>query len=79
MAEGDFGDRQMNHILLGPYKRVLEPVRNVGARPVYKKWDQPNVYLVYYSKTLAWHIKKNSTLGSGSALVAMRRNDELMT
>ena len=74
MAEGDFGDRRMNHLLLGkiskkifakivkipkkinenfwtlkgPYKRVLEPVRNVAARPVYQKWDQPHIYLTYY-------------------------------
>ena len=65
MAEGDFGDKGLNHVLLGiqftffeivkinvtisgPYKRVLEPIRNVAARPVYQKWDQPDIYLVYY-------------------------------
>lgn len=76
MAEGDFGDRRMNHLLLGPYKRVLEPVRNVAARPVYQKWDQPHIYLTYYSKSESWHVKKNDTLGKASALAVMRRTDE---
>ena len=58
---------------------MLEKIRKVAARPIYQKWDRPDIYLVYYRPSASWQFKRNTTLDESTSFASLRARGSTWT